>query len=332
MFKIKVCILYLFILLSGCSAANKSALPGWVLDKNKSDYSKDYILAVGYGVDIIEAGNNAREQISEFFNSSISSQAIYSSTEYNYGSNTKLNNYYISDISVKSSIDDLVSLETLESYIDSRGNVYILLGMNKRLSLSYYQDKLNNILYLIIDDYSYLEKEQSKLKKLEILARIENNIEQFLLLKNMIFMIDSNVKTHTTFSIDEIEKLRNEIKDNFIFRLEIKDSFDDSIDNTILSVLSKIITKQGFSVSLSDGDAIISVSYQITELDNKSSNYYCTYSIEIEIKNLNNEIFYSWGKSGREAMKSSQLAKEKSLYMLVKSLETEFEKNINDIF
>ena len=115
-----------------CCATTVNTVPDWVFGKQDYETSGKYLLAVGSGRSRDAAEKDARQNLASFFGANINSQSYFGSTYYEKGGTAQTSQVYNSDLLIDVKVDDLAGIEEIDSFLDSDGVFYVLLGMNKR--------------------------------------------------------------------------------------------------------------------------------------------------------------------------------------------------------
>ena len=225
-------------------------------------------------------------------------------------------------------VDDLAGIEEIDSFLDSDGVFYVLLGMNKRDSISYYSSKLTDLNKEIGFEYETLEFATHNLENLISLANLKKKIQKATEISEIIGLIDSSRSITVSVPLSLIERLRQAYINDIPFSFELNENAD-----SIATSVEKVITDNGFHVSLDQTANVVVLTLALNNVTGNSKNAFCGYDFSIEIKDVSiGKSFYSWKKQGREAMSTYEQAQARVIYNLSKEIEKEFNEAFMENF
>lgn len=310
----------ILLLLCGCATTNTDSVPSWVAGRQSEVLSANYILAVGCAQSRESADEDARLGLASFFGSNIKSQTYSGITSFNKGGSLHTDQIYKSDLLIDVNVDNLVCIEELESYVDKDGNIYILLGMNKRGALVHYAGKLAEINKEIATEYSMIDSSPRNLANCIAFAKLREKVSEATELCEIIKLIDSSYAASVIVSAAQVDLLRQSFVNAIVFSLEIKGDAD-----AVKTSISKVVTDNGYSVSEEQTPNVITMNLVLSNILGNTKNAFCGYELSVEIKDISEgKKYFSWSKQGREAMATYDQAKAKVIYNLTKEIEDSF--------
>lgn len=311
-----------------CCCATERVAPDWVIGKQDPEIASRYLLAVGSGRSRDEAERDARQSLASYFGTNINSQVYAGSTYYEKAGNVQASQVYNADLLIDVKVDDLVCIEEIETYVDSEGVFYVLLGMNKRESIVYYSSKLTDLNNEISLKYESLENSARNLENLILLADLRAKVSKATEISEMMGLIDRSRAIPVSVQESQIQRLRQDFIKSISFSFELSGDAE-----SVVSSVEKVVTDNGFQVSLEQTTNVIVLSLVLSDISGNSKNAFCGYDLSIEIRDsLSGKVFYSWEKQGREAMSTFEQAKAKVVYNLSKEIEKEFNTAFTESF
>ncbi len=314
----------LLLLLCSCAttivSTTSNTIPEWVFGRYDTGVSSKYLLAVGSGKSLEAAEKDARQNLASYFGANINSQTYSGSTYYEKGGEVQTSQIYNTDLLVDVKVDDLVGIEDVESFVDSEGTFYVLIGMNKRDSITYYSSKLGDLNKEMVFEFEMLEGSPHNLENLISLSNLGEKVSEATEISEMIGLIDRTRFVSVSVPTAQFERLRQEyIKDiTFSFELNGDAGF-------VAASVEKVVTDNGFHISSDRTANVIAVSLSLYNITGNSKNAFCGFDLAIEIKDaINGKTLSSWEKQGREAMGTYEQAQAKVVYNLSKEIEQEF--------
>lgn len=309
----------LFLLLCSCATTGE-VVPDWVLGKHNPELASKYLLAVGSGWNREVAEKDARQNLASYFGTNINAQIYSGSTYYEKAGDVRTSQIYNTDLLIDVKVDDLVCIEEIETYVDPEGAFYALLGMNRIDSVVYYSSKLADLNREIAVEYASLENSTHNLENLILLADLRTKVSKATEISEMIGLIDRSRSIAVSIQESQLQRLRQAFIDDVSFSFELNGDAE-----SIFPSVEKVITDNGFHISLEQTTNVIVLSLMLSDISGNSKNAFCGYDLSVEIKDsMTGKVLYSWEKQGREAMSTFEQAKAKVIYNLSKEIDKEF--------
>jgi len=328
--KFSYLVLVLYLILSSCGTTqnkNKvtdsiSDIPGWI-NNYKNEYP-DMLYLSNMGVSEYKsmAEKQAYQGIASAFEIQIKS--TQNSKEVTFESADEFSQTYNEVFNINTSTNqNLINIQTSESYFDAKSDkYYVLATLNKSQTSAIYQEKRIKLLDDAQSIYSQSIYENDLLTKI---ALISNSIVKL----KEVDKIDAKLRILDNASM--ATKMFKEVHELVIEREKILDKvpvFIQNNDNKIYNDLKEEFTDLGFKISSDKDKAIIVVNFdlemnnsEVINQDAKFVMWHLNVNLSYQIKN---HTFGTYLAKGRSSQLSSGAARERAYFDIAKKMDKEF--------
>lgn len=320
---------YILLMLSLLhSALCFSAVPKWIVNKEKEFPSAKYISGLGKGNSESLAKQMALSELSTYFNVSTESKI------YAHDSKTQNNSKYSTESSIAKDIitlskAELFALHYTQSYYDEKEKNYSVCAyIDKEEFSNISKEKIASFKFTYADQIMFAETESDNLRKILIMNGALYNADNVIKLHEYLKFIDSKLAQYFNDDISQIIKSKNTL-----FQLKQKNPISvfssGDYSEQIKNIISEILTENGFVISKNadykiNANTTCIISTQITKQheifsttptvsvfleDNSGTISSCVFSSE-KIASYNNQTLTGMALSALEDLLRDKLSLE----------------------
>lgn len=277
------------------------SIPDWIKNPEKAYPKKEFIRAVGEGSSEKAAKNAAISEISLYFETKAEVVNLALKQSYQIVTEEKTltsSNASLTQIAKITSTADFFCLNFTESVYDKKTDKFTILAYIKKAEVSeIYTTRISALLHSIklFKDYSASEKElflsAAALHKASVFGSL---CERYIKALTVIYPMESSKYENDLKKIGSIQAEHNALKKQLSFSIELLQK--DQVFNPVITTLSEILEKQGYSYSLTDSKYKIVADIACTE-EIYDAGPFIRPSMEIVIINQSGKGVYSYSKT-----------------------------------
>ncbi len=289
-------LLILSLFLISCANISNNSLPSWFIDQYDLSYSREnYICSVGTGSTKEEAGENAKIALSHIFNTSIKNSLV----TFDSDTSSSMNSLGYIDTSV----DDLVGVKIVNTYINSDGTYFVRVALNKKLAIDSITElitpKNNEINSLINANYvSEFEYLQNLMRARTIALSMQKYFDQLSVLQGF----------RVTSPLVNIEDKMTAVKQNLSVNVVVEAS-DDFSKEQIQKAIETMLLDNGISINSDGADLVVEYIYDLAPP--KDNLYQCSFTLKVQLIE-NSNVLLSFDKNSRAISITEDSAKIKA--------------------
>ncbi len=298
----------LSLLFVSCASVSNQGIPSWFINQYDAPCNKtDFICAVGSGSSKEEAHENAKVALSQIFNTKIQNALVL------YDSDNKSTLDSIGY--VDTSVDDLIGLKLVNTYVNKDGVFFVRVALEKKLAIN----KLREIItpsnreiasLLASNNESDLTYLQNLLRAKKIAISIQQYFDQLSVLE------EATVPS----PLISVENKINMLKKNL--SLDVKVESEDSFTKSQLEkAVQTMLINSGIGIS-NNSESLLILSYSWSNAPPKNGLYQCNFNLEMQVKEDSNTII-SLEKQGRGIGISEENAQSKAIEQAISLIEGE---------
>lgn len=308
--------IFMLVVLAGCTSISNggSNLPSWVSNAYDSDYSSSrYLCAVGSGESKQQAEKNAKNSLSQIFNTSVKSTM----QEFTFDDGTSSESIFSSFDTLNSDLENMLGIEVADVYQDMEKEYWVRVCLDKNkaknnISASV-EAKLTEVYSLIsqsITKVNPFEKYRLLRQAKSLALKIQPSIDQLSVLNGYT----------VTSPLTEIINSLTKIKSNLVISLDLTKVSEEKKD-VISSGLKKYLESQGFTIT-EGAKATLFVTYEEI-ISTKDDFYYCNNDFTATLES-NGITIDSFTSAVRGIGINEKAASTKAVVKTLKSMENEF--------
>lgn len=329
-------ITYKIVLTIFCISACATAQPPFWISSPGNMYDDNlYITAIGTGNDLNQAESNGFANLAQRFKLSVNSERtlIEEIHETNFRNNKAVEESasLLTNIQINSDAEILHS-KLFETYVNTEGQYYVLVGIDRQESSRKYNEKIaNNTLY-VNSILSEIKSNDSPLNQLRQLNRAHKIalLNEELSKRRATILKSPDVSVFETQKKAEIENKKNKVLRNFPVRI-----FDEDVPYDLGSSARIILGKQGFRINDSANDPIFDLYIfynQENSMHPSREVHISNWTIDVVVEeNLNNEEVQLFSLRGRSSSLNFYQSQEKGLLDALGAFETRFEQELQNL-
>ncbi|MGD1823070.1 MAG: LPP20 family lipoprotein [Pleomorphochaeta sp.] len=305
--KLALLIVSVVLMMSCVITTSNEAMPSWFINQYDTNYSKlEYMVAVGSGDTKEEAEENAKISLSQSFNASIKNALV---TYDNDTSSSLASRGYID-----TSVDDLIGVNIVNTYINKDGVFFVRVAMNKQIAIDKTREiltpKSSEINSLLnkggLSDYEYL---RNLIRAQKLAISVKKYYDQLSVLEN----------ANVTSPLMSVENKIAEVKSNLTLEVLVNAKNCENA-NELKKVVETMLLESG--VSVSGSDSILIVDYADDISNNSDGLYQCSFNLKVQLID-NDSVVFSINKDSRGIGVNESSARNKAMEKAAKLIEGE---------
>ena len=302
--------------------------PIWVTQPTRYEKASDYLLAVGTGSRFQDARNSALGNLSRIFQSEVKTDQTLIDEFHETIKDDRLNSdrtTQLLSVTRVGSNQNLINARVLETYTSKDGNIYVLMGMQRRETARIYSSEIsNNELHINelenqADQESDILDKLGYLKKALILQEVNDNLQ-----KQRSVLTGQSVGNLPSEDSSLLHKYRD-VKKRCLIYLNARD-----IPGGIVSVMDKVLQDEGFTVTGNSNHSIIhaNVSYQWRQMDmNRKDAQFVKWDFHVQFSDpAGDRSFRTFNIEGRDGALTYREAVLRCDETVKKKISTDFRK------
>jgi hypothetical protein len=283
----------LFII--SCASTVENSMPNWFLNQYDGTYSKNnYLCSVGAGASKEEAEENAKIALSQIFNTSIKNASVSFDND-NSSS-------FASRGFIDTTVDDLIGISVVNTFVDNEGLFYIRVALDKRLASNKIREIItptnNEINSLMSESGSVYTNFQNLIRAQKLAIGIQKYFDQLSVLQN----------ATVTSPLIKIENKIARLKETLAVRVVVN-SDDEIASEQLEKVVQSMLLDSG--VSINDEGALLEIDYNWSMAPPKDNLYQCNFSLKAQLFE-NSAVVFSLDTNSRGIGISEESAKSKA--------------------
>ncbi len=324
-----VSITVLFVLVSCASSRD-----GWI-ENPYSEYQKqDYLCAVGYGKDTIDADLAAKRELASLFGmsvrSTVTSGLLETTSETNGKKTASTDQFFLVDSSISFSVDNLYGVEIVKRTSDKNNLCVSLAVLDRQETYKYYYSLLKSyrktidtLEESIVASFGSLKAVQDSVELVRTYGNYNTCVATCRYLSN---------KAIDYISLSDSMAIYRKAQNCVV--LEVAVDGDDS--GYVKSEVSKALTNAGFAVSNGTSEptarVIVSISWRETAGTGLAEGFvFAEYTADISmIDVIGNETVMSFSSSAKEGHQSFESAKARAINKFVETIRNDFCSELED--
>lgn len=302
--------------------------PGDVYDDNF------FITAIGTGDDLIQAESNGYANLAQRFKVSVHSDRtlIEEIHETNFENSSVIEESVslLTNIQINSD-EEILHSRLLETYLNSEGQYYVLVGIDRQESSSKYNEQITNNSFYLNSILSEIKPNDAPLNKLRGLSRAHKIalLNEGLSKRRAAILKNPNTSLFETQKKAEIEIDKSTLLSKYPVRI-----FDDDVPYDIGSSARNTLGKQGFLINESADYPIFDLHIffdQENSMHPTREVYISNWSIDVLVRESNsNEEVQLFTLRGRSSSLNFYQSKEKGLLDALSAFDTKFQKELQN--
>ncbi len=320
-------------LLVSCASSPLGSLtaPDWITNTFESYPDSEYLSAVGFAQDRTTAEAEAVSNLSKILKQRVESTSTASqSFEENF---TTQNREYETTVKTSSLIDEITGIKIQEVWTARDNTTYALALINRKEVGTFYAQKIkenessiNALLTFMIDNEATFAGVSSAGKALQIAYQNEAYLE-------LLSVINPTMYKNTTLAYKSATAI------SVLLQLEKEKIYVDTyitgdVDGRVSNALSESFKAAGYKSGVASSFPIPSVTTPYVlygeliispfEMSSSQNNKYVRFTLNTELVGRNNQTFFPWSISGREAHLSEDEAAQRAIRTIEEKIEKEF--------
>lgn len=333
----KFILLSSIIFISAFCFAKPQQVPEWVLNYQSVYPEKDYIAQKGTGKKAEEAKLDAIANISFYFNTKVNAKREVNFKSYEKTSGKNKSQETVQNVERKTSVDTdstLSALQFTEAWKNKKDKTWHCVAYIKRETLwNEYEPELRVAKDNFAGFYDVAKNSEEPFEKIRLLAMAKENGYDFLdKISYAQFLSESLTDTNYRDDIALLSSLSSSIQ-------ELKNqsslfiSVDNDSGNTIYSTVSQVLSDNGFVVNKNRTSAMYLVDVKVGfENFFDDDLYVFSPSVQIEFRNKNDGVVFSYSKECPKVKVYTKAAGEKKCLQNIKTeLDESFTKEFDSV-
>lgn len=327
-FCLKIILPVLLLVLGGCKSL-MSGTPEWVKNPKAVYPENAYLVAVGEGDTRRAAENAAAANLSRIFEAHIESDERLVDQSRETGTTFERTTDFTADINILSS-QTLHNIQHAEAWQADNGRIHAVAYLDRRETAAIYRDKIDEQTARVHFLRAHAEQTDELLTKYANLrAAMRHAAENKVLLRQLKVIHPPSVPGSTPGYTEN--KIRKDLADT-AKNIRVQISIEGDDDGRMTAVIEELITRYGFVAGTPvvlnfDGRVAINDTGERTQ-----DLVFVRYELHVRIKDSSGTILVSVNDKGREAHKSLDQARTRSIRTLENAIKAEGSHRLDAYF
>jgi hypothetical protein len=308
--------------------------PAWV-DNPESVYSKDkYVVAVGFSMDRKIAEGDALGKLTGVFNQSIQAnlklQDSASETVKNGVSSSAQQSSIQNDITLSSSLDNLMGAEIADVWVEPKTNVtYAVAVMEKARGAVLYGDLVKSNLRVIDDLVRLSDADKNSLDGYSRYLQAAKNSDENQKYINVLNFVGNT----TGFNLSTLKRgadyrlAASDIAKSIPVGIVVSNDKSDRIKGAF----AKVIAGAGFRTGDAKSRYVLNVAFILSPVESPNPNKFARYEIDASLTDtLTNTVLVPYTTNGREGHLNLSEAENRAVAAAEKKISTDYQKKFSD--
>lgn len=310
---ISLCLTAGLLLSPGCKTFSSNKAPDWVANPNSSYPEAVYLATVGEGDTRQAAENSADAKLSRIFESRIESDERISDKVRETNTTFERATDFSADINILSS-QTLFNIKHAEAWKDELGRYHAVAYINRRETAAIYRDKINEQTSRVNFLRASAATSDDLLKRYATFRTANRHATEADYLLRQLKVIHPPSVPDSTPSYT-MNQLRKELVDT-AKQIKVNISVDGDEDERMTGTIEEFITGYGFAVG-SPSTLNIKANVDVSDTGEREKNLvFVRYELLLRITDSSDDVVISVRNKGREAHKSLDQARTRSLRTL----------------
>lgn len=313
------------------SAAKKAEKPPvWVTSPSATYPENEYIVELGMGSSQKEADNKAIEGLAAIFNRSISSKTDSSlSYRENAGGVDKMKSIN-QQVSVSTSIKDLIGVEIKERWKSKDGNFYALAVLNRQKAITIYSEKAKLCSFAIDESLNVPNDEKGTFHEYFRYVSATSKAYEMALYNAYLSVLNPafSLVIEGDYNPDKLKLETSSIAKNILVEVRVSGNWTDK---RFKPIFEKVFSSRGFTIAKTSGARyVLDVKLELGEESKLSDNrLMIRYSLTSELLDTaTGDSFLPFVINDKAVQFNSEAVKNQ----IVKSVKIKVEKDFDALF
>ena len=329
---ITIATVYCVYPLSARRGSSRNEKPEWLVNPQSHYPETQYLVAIGEGDSRRRAEANASNNLARIFETKVQAEELFTERYQEIVSGDSFEASIAAEIhsSINLSTDQtLYNIQYADSYTDNMGRVYVLAYIHRLRTAYIYLDMINK----------HADQINQLLQKF---AETENNLLRYAYLSSASVISTANevlleqlniIAGHYTDMLDltyNHSELKLKTRDT-ASQLSFKINIENDIDNKIKSVLSDMLTEEGFAVS-DNGDIPLSGEIMIEDVELPRPENFVRWNLTLNLSNTYGSNIVTHSQRGREGHVTRSEAIARAFRAIEREIRSEFKGKLFNHF
>lgn len=333
MFRLK----FIFILLCCCclplSAGRKSEkLPAWVTSPSNVYSENEYIVELGTGMSQKEADTKAIEGLAAIFNRSVSSKTDSSLSYRENAAGVDKTKSIDQQVSVLTSIKDLIGVEIKERWKSKNGTFYALAVLNKQKATTIYSEKATLCVSLIEESLKIPSDEKGTFHEYFRYLSAISKANEMSLYNSYISVLNpaATLIYEEEYNPDKLKLKAVSIAKNILVEVKLQGNWTEQ---RLKSIFEKVFSSRGFTIAkANNGRYVFNIKMELGEESKLSDNrLMIRYSLTSELLDkVTGDSLLPFVINDKAVQFNTEAVKNQIFKNVKKKVETDFEVLFNE--